>query len=263
VKLKDAEARARESGNSDARVSGYIDLAGAAIASARGDLSIAIQLSTKCAATLQMSDLIAASICFQIMGDTYADMDNSNEAGLKYQKSIELAKTAKNEERAGHVELAFAQLLGDKTIDDIEAMKEAAHDNRATACEVDALVLANRMKLAKDGDRQGALVVLRGINLEKLESYRLRTILNLARGEVVLDEGIDENTTGLQLIEKTLKDAEGDEYSDLALEARLARVKVMLTINSDGAEEAREELVKQATSKGYKRIARLAENYLK
>jgi len=35
----------------------------------------------------------------------------------------------------------------------------------------------------------------------------------------------------------------------------------MLTVGKDGAEEERQALIKDATARGYKRIARLAETY--
>jgi hypothetical protein len=262
VKLKDAEARAKESTKSDPRVTGYLDLAGAAIAQARGELATAKERSERCASSLAASDPIPASICFQILGETVADMDDADAANKAYVAGQQLAERVGNDERAGHLALDLAQ-LGEVTIEQVEAMKDSAHDNRATGCEVGALVLANRMKLAKDGDRQGALAVLRAFNLEKLQGYRLKTILKLARGEVVGDEGIDEDTTGLQLIEKTVEDTEKHNYWGLALEARLSRVKVMLMTAKDGAEDERKKLVDEANAKGYKRIARLAENYLK
>ena len=270
LKRKDAEAN---QGN-DQRAKGYVELAGAAIALFSGDLKTAMERSSRCGAALQVSDPIAASICFQMIGETFADMDDASQAGLAYAKGQDLATSVNSSERVGHLVLAqklldFEQGRETYSVDDALAavvqLQNEAHANKATSCEAGAASLAMRMKLvSKDADRQGALTVFtQTINPDKLEAYRLQTISKIARGEVLGTDGDSSNKTGIEQIDDVIADASKRGYWGLVLEAKLGRVRTALTAHEEGAEEARKQLVDEAKTKGYKRIARLAETYLK
>jgi hypothetical protein len=267
-----AEAKRKESETNqgtDQRAKGYVDLAGAAIASMSGELKTAMERSSRCGAALQVSDPVAASICFQLIGETYAEMDDANAAGLAYAKGQDLASGMNSSERVGHLVLAqklldFEQQRGTYSVDDalaaVENLQQEAHANKATSCEAGAAALAMRMKLVSaNADRQGALTVFtKTINPDKLEAYRLQTISKISRGEVLGNDGDATNKTGLEQIEDVIADASKRGYWGLVLEAKLAHLRT-----SGGAEDERTQLVAEAGAKGYKRIARLAETFLK
>ncbi|MGE0404250.1 MAG: hypothetical protein AB7T06_46505, partial [Kofleriaceae bacterium] len=71
-------------------------------------------------------------------------------------------------------------------------------------------------------------------------------------------EADEEGVVGLDRIAAVIADAKKRGLVGIELEARLGRVLVKLITSADDAEQEREALVKDATAKGYLRIAKLA-----
>jgi hypothetical protein len=277
VKLKDAEARAKELAKADARVAGYVELAGAAVASARGELATAKERSERCAAKLSVPDPIPASICYQMLGEAFFELGDTNAATLAFDAAKQHADRIGNKYRSGHIELEKAQLaydmareeltndpaLATQRIKDVEDLQRMAHTSKAASCEAGAAALAARMKMFAMGNRRDALDVFNAINPEAIEQYELKMLTQIARGEVLGNEGADGDATGIDYIADAIDDAKNRGYWGLVLEAELAHVRLVLPLQREGAEEERQKLVAEANAKGYKRIARLAESAAK
>jgi hypothetical protein len=121
------------------------------------------------------------------------------------------------------------------------------------------------MQLRKGEDGK-ALAILDEMNLDPkvLQMYRRQAIAKIAIGEVYgyKNEADAEGIMGLDHIADVLDDAQKKEFWGVVLEAKLARLRVLLTLDREGAEEERKKLVDEASSKGYKRVARLAQSYI-
>ena len=263
AKLKAADAAKA----SDPKATAYADMAAAAIAYARGELNTAAERSERCANALGNSEPIAAAMCLQIQGDTAADLDNAGAARRAYDAGNVIAQKLGKKELSSMFQLSMSQLDFDEknedvSLDAVTKLRKEARARRAASCEASAAVLASRIRLRK-ADQQGALDDLDDLDPKVLQVYRLQMIARVAIGEVYgyKNEADEDGVMGLDRIDDALDDAKKKGFWGLVLEAQLARVRVMLTVGKDGAEEERQALIKDATARGYKRIARLAETY--
>jgi hypothetical protein len=264
ARLKDAEAAKGD----DARAIGYVDLASASIALARGELKTAAERSERCANALMTIEPLMASMCQHVRGDALAEVDEPDKARVAYEAGRMLAERSNNVERISNLSLAIAQLDFDEkqhevSIDPIVKLQRDARRRLAVSCEANAAVLASRVYISKS-DQQKALDLFDNIDPSKLQSYRTRIIAMIALGEVhgYRKEGDEDNVTGLDRIRDAKDDATKRDHWGLVLEARLAEVRVLLTTAEPNAEEERAALIKDANARGYKRIARLAEAHL-
>jgi hypothetical protein len=94
-----------------------------------------------------------------------------------------------------------------------------------------------------------------------IQTYRVRISHAIALGEVTgyTNEVPDDNIAGLDRIENARAQAEKQEFKGLDLEARLARLRVLLTHDHPDGKTAHAELVKLARGAKVERIARLAD----
>ena len=260
AKLKEADA----SKGTDATAGAYADLAASAIAWARGDLKTAVNRSEQCASALSSVAPIAASLCYQVSGDAYADRGNAAAAHSAYDAGKKLAEQSKDAQRTSELALAIAQLDFDEKQDDvpldsIAKLQKDARRRGAVSCEATAAVLASRIRLTK-ADPQGALEVFEDVDPDVLQAYRTKLLAKITLGQIYgyRGEGDDEGVVGLDRIDAAIADARKQGFVGLELEARLARVLVKLITGADDAEAERATLIKDATAKDYARIAKLA-----
>jgi len=159
-------------------------------------------------------------------------------------------------------QLDFDAKSEDVSLDAVTKLRKEARTRRAASCEASAAVLASRIRLRK-ADQQGALDDLEDLDPRVLQVYRLQAIARIAIGEVYgyKNEADEDGVMGLDRIADVMDDAKKRGFWGLVLEAQLARVRVMITVGKDGAEDERQALIKDATARGYKRIAQLAETY--
>jgi hypothetical protein len=120
--------------------------------------------------------------------------------------------------------------------------------------------------LAEDNKRQEAEELLTSVKPTKIEALPVRTAHAIALGQVhgYIGEAGDDGVLGLDRIEKVRAQAEVQKLVGLVLEAKLARVRVLLIQGTDeeSAAEAKREvsdLAKQARAARFERIAHLAE----
>ena len=263
AKLKEADAN---KGTAPKAVA-YADMAAAAIAHARGELNTAAERSERCANALGNTEPIGAAMCLQIQGDAAADMANAAAARRAYDAGNVIAQKLGKKELSSMFQLSMSQLdfdakSEDVSLDAVTKLRKEARTRRAASCEASAAVLASRIRLRK-ADQQGALDDLEDLDPRVLQVYRLQAIARIAIGEVYgyKNEADEDGVMGLDRIADVMDDAKKRGFWGLVLEAQLARVRVMITVGKDGAEDERQALIKDATARGYKRIAQLAETY--
>jgi Protein kinase domain len=263
-----AEAEAVKS--TDPKAKAYIDMATAAIDHARGDLKTAYERAESCANTLGNTDPIPAAMCLQIQGDAAADRDEVDLAKRAYGSGDIIAQKLGKKELSSMFELSLAQLEFDQkeadvSLDAVEKLRAEARRRRAASCEAGASVLMSSMQLRK-GEDSKALAIVDDMNIDPtvLQMYRRQAIAKIAIGEVYgyRNEADIDGETGPVKIEKVLQEASKKEFWGVVLEAKLARMRVFLTLEDPSGETERKNLVEEATSKGYKRIARLAQSYI-
>jgi hypothetical protein len=94
-----------------------------------------------------------------------------------------------------------------------------------------------------------------------IEAFTVRVGHAIALGEVhgYMNETGDDEVAGLDRIEAARAEAETRGFKLLALEARLARLRVLLAHGDGGAQAELATLVEQARRAQAERIARLAE----
>ncbi len=253
-------------GGPDRRAQGYVELANAAIAFARGELEDATARSTKCASLLGVPDSVAVAMCRQLEGDAAAERGMTQAARAAYDQGLAVVKPS-DVERVSSIRLAIAQLefddkREDMTLDEVIKVQKEARRRGAVSTEASAAVLAARMQLEKS-EQLAALDVFEDIEPSSLQSFRLRIMAQLALGEIhgFRNEAGDDGLTGLDRIEQAKALAAKRGFVGLELEARLARVRVLVTTSDPAAETERRALVTDATKRGFDRIARLAERY--
>ncbi|MDQ3340379.1 MAG: serine/threonine protein kinase [Myxococcota bacterium] len=264
AKLKAAEAVK----GTDAKSAAYVDMAASAIAYARGELPTAAERSARCASALSGSDAIGSAMCLQIQGDTAAEMDNTRLARDAYNSGSVIAQNLKDKQIESMFQLSVAQLDFDEkhedvSLDAVNKLRKEARSRRAASCEAGAAVLASRILLRK-ADQQAALDQVDDLDPKILQAFRLQAIARIAVGEVYgyKNEADEDGVMGLDRIADVQDEAQKKELWGVVLEAKLARVRVRLTLAVDGAEADRKALITEANTRGYKRIARLAQTYI-
>ncbi len=269
--LTDAEAElklAEENKGQDPKAIAYANLAGAAIASARGELASALERAKQCSKAFADLEPLMAAMCLQIEGETEAEMGDYTTARKQLDDGLAIARKQKNAERIASLRLALAQLdLDEKqeafAPDVVETLRKEARARGAVSCEANAFVLATRARLERS-ETAIALDVLDNLHPENLQFFKVKIMALLAKGQVYgfRGEGDEDGVMGLDMITDAQTDAEKRGYWGLVLEAKLAKVRVMLTQRMDGAADERAKLVAEANAKGYKRIAHIAETYI-
>jgi hypothetical protein len=269
--LKSADAKLAEAENgkgADLIAGAYVDMTGAWIAWAKGDLKGAVEKSGRCVKTLDAKiegeAKLELSLCYQIQGDAETDRGNAVAARTLYGKGLALAKEIDNDQRTSDLSLSIASLDFDEKqdalgTDDIAALAEDAHGRGAPSAEATAAILIARVRLAK-ADPQAAMEYLDHLNISKMETYRAKTIANLTVGEILgyRSEADDKGVLGTTRIDEALQDAQKHGFAGLVFEARLAKVMVGVITSSETCEADRKQLVDDARAKGFKRIATLA-----
>jgi hypothetical protein len=262
--LADAEKKT----GGDATAQPYIDLAQAALALARGQLAAARDRATSCGTALEKTAPVLASICSEVEGQAFAALGDSSKAAFAYDTGIDDA-AQQSEERISTLRLARAQLLLDEQKLELagELAKEVGDkcgDRVAVGCEVRARILLARVQL-QQGPAQQALDYVTPVKAKTIESVPVRLEYEIALGQVhgELGETGEDGLLGLDRIERARSEAEVKGLVGLMLEAKLARVRVMLVRSMEGADAEARELVKQARAAKYERIATLVGVYLK
>ncbi len=259
---------AKHSGG-DAAAQPYIDLAEAALALARGQLPAARDRSTTCAAAFMPAAPVLAAMCHEIQGKALSALGQPDEAWQAFDAGLRLADRQHDEERLSTLRLAMAQLDLDRQ--SFPAAAEVAGDVRdrcgdrgALGCEIRASILMARVQLQK-GPAQQALEMITGVKPKAIESVPVGLEYEIALGQVhgELGETGEDGLLGLDRIERARAQAEVKGLVGLVLEAKLARLRVMLIHSTEGAEQEAADLVKQARDAKFERIATLVELYLK
>jgi hypothetical protein len=251
----------------DPLATGYVDLADAARALARGQLTVAWDRSEACASALEASAPVLAATCYQIHGDAQAALGDEKLARDAYTAGLEIAKKQASQELTSTLQLAVAKLELDAqhpevAADIATAALRVCSDRDAIGCEVYARILLSRVRLlAGDNDRQAAEDYLSAVKPTKIEAFPVRIAHAIALGQVhgYIGEAGDDGTMGLDRIEAARAQAEVRGLVGLVFEAKLARVRVLLIQSDEHADEEVAALAKQARAAKFERIARLAE----
>lgn len=254
--------------SAEALARGYIDLASSALAGARGQLDVARDRSKRCAHELEEPAPLLSAICHQLHGEALTDAGEFPGARDAYQQARDIATRLGSDERTSSVELAIAALDLDEGKREsaaaiATAQQAACSDRGALGCEVQARILLARIINAGAEQRQ-ALEHLTSVNTKALETYRAKIAHQIALGEIYgyLGEGGEDGQDGRTIIENARATAEARGFAGLRVEAKLARVRVLLALGDDGAAQEHADLVKEARAKGFHRIAQLAEAFL-
>jgi hypothetical protein len=255
--LRDAEANKGE----DPIAVAYADMAGAAIASARGDLAAALDRSRRCALAFNATVPVLATICFQIHGETAADAGDFAVARKDFTDGLAIAKQHETVQRTAALELALVQLDLDAHRDEQAAaqslaLQTAAGEREAVGLEVHASIVHSRALLAQ-AESQKALAALDRVKPALLQLFRVRVTHTFAHGQAhaLLGDAV----TGLERIEAARAEAETQGFAGLVLEARLARLVVQIAIGADTVAAEQQALIEDAKARGYTRFAKLAE----
>jgi hypothetical protein len=134
------------------------------------------------------------------------------------------------------------------------------NDRDALGCEIQARIVLARIRLGESA-AQTALELLTGLRPSTIETFGVRIAHEIALGEVngYMDEVGDDNLTGLDRIEKARSLAERQGLVVLTLEARLARLRVLLVRDDPDAKAYYADTMRLARAAKVERIARLAE----
>ncbi len=258
----------------------YLDLAESALALTRGQLRDAREGSERCA---KVPAPILAAICHQLHGEVEAAFGDTKAARAAFSAGLDLvsalpASAAKQkEERASTLRLALAQLdldeyrlsLESATIESAEATaKEVQVDCQergAVGCNVQARILLARIRAAEPS-KGDALEILTAVKPATIEAYPVRAAYEIGLGEVLgyLETTHENDEAGADRIETVRNKAEQDGFKLLGLEARLARLRVLLALNQDAdAQSGIEDVKKLASRLQAQRFVRLAEAAMK
>jgi len=256
----------------DPVATGYIELAEAALALARGQLPAARLSSQKCTTSLTTAAPVLAATCQQILGDAFASLGDATAARAAYVAGLAIAEKHTSAELVSTLQLARAQLEldaqhADKAYEIAKQVQADCDARDAIGCDVYARILMSRfLLLGEDNDRQAAEDLLSSVKPTKIEAFPVRTAHGIALALVhgFIGEGDAEGKTGLDRIETLRSQAGAQGLAGLEFEARLARVRVLLIqgTDEDSAAEAKQavtELAKLARASKFERIAHLAE----
>jgi hypothetical protein len=261
--LREAEQRLTDVerlAGDDASARAYVDLAGAAIAAAKSEPRDARERGERCALAFAASAPVLASVCAQLYGKAAADLGDAEIARTAYRNGLEIAREAGNVARTSALELALAELALDAG-DYEEAAASASGAQRAAAGrgavsqETHANVVLARALLGK-GANQDALEVLERPQRDT-QTFAVGLAHRIALG--LAHAFLGDPTTGLEHIDGARAEAERRGYAELALEARLARISVLIAEAPAEAAADQRALAAQARARGHARIARLAE----
>ena len=247
---------------------GYVDLADAALALARGRLDIAWDRSQACATALEASAPVLAATCYQIHGDAQAALGADGKlARQAYEAGLAIATKQASAELTSTLKLAIAQLELDAQRPEsayqiAKQVQTECEARDAVGCDVYARILMSRfLLLGEDNKRQEAEELLSSVKPTKIEAFPVRIAHAIALGQVhgYIGEAGDDNKLGLDRIEEARAQAEVRGLLGLQLDAKLARVRVLLIQSSDDAAAEVAALAKQARAAKFERIAHLAE----
>jgi len=269
--LKEADgkiAEATKEAGADANAMAYVDLAEAALAEARAQLPAARDRSQKCAAQFAATAPVLAAICHQLNGEALSALGDNAGARKALEAGLALAKDS-SAERTSTLQLALAQLDLDEQQTDRAAQTATTvlsdcGDRGAIGCEVRARIMLARIRLGQ-GTAPAALELLTGVRAASIQTYSARVAHQIALGEVngYMGEAGDDNVTGLDRIERARAQAEVRGFMGLQLDAKLARLRVLLIHDDPDGKTEHAALVKQARGLKAERIARLADAALK
>ncbi|MBV8760187.1 MAG: serine/threonine protein kinase [Deltaproteobacteria bacterium] len=244
----------------DATAAAYLDMATAAVSLATGALDDAGVRSARCAKAFATISPELAATCDELAGNAAADAGNLAAARAAYSDGLAIAKPG--EARALTLHLALASLdLDAQKVDDVVAaatsLQAEAASRDAVGPEAQAWTLLARAHLAQAAT-QKALEDLEHVKPDKIEPFRLSIEERIAHGEVLAL--LDQPDDGLAELDAARADAEKHGFPGLVLAARLARVEVRTATSAPDAAAEQKQLVRDARSAGYDRIADLAEN---
>ncbi len=263
-RIEDARTQLRDAmvhQGRDPTAAAYAQLASAALMLATGKLDTAREQSTACARGFAASAPTLAALCHELHGDAEAAAGNPRDARVAYTDGIAASKRPPGDPRTLTLQLALAAL----DLDDgkpeaaattAAALQEAAADVGASGPEAEAWILRARAELAQAASQQ-AFDDLAHVKPPLLESFSIRIAHQIAAGQAHAFLGDPEE--GLGRLDAARKEAETQGFVGLALEARLARVEVMVTLALKDAAAQRATLVKDSRARGYLRIAHLAD----
>jgi hypothetical protein len=268
--LKDVDARLEQATKlaaADPVARGYVDLAEASLALARGQLPAARERSASCAAALAAAAPPLAATCHQLHGDAEAALGDATAARTAYEAGLAIAEQAKTDELASTLQLALAHLeLDDQHAERAEDIARKVltqcDDRDAIGCSVYARILLSRVSLlSSDNDRQAAEELLSSVKPSRIEAFPVQIAHAIALGELhgYIGEAGDDGILGLDRIESARAQAEVRGLLGLVFSAKLARVRVLLIQGTDDAAEEVASLAKQARAAKFERIAHLAE----
>jgi tetratricopeptide (TPR) repeat protein len=264
--LEAAEAKLQEAiprAGTDRVAKAYIDLAEAALAYARGELLDAHDRSGSCAKQLETSAPALAAICYEIRGEAQASLGDGAAARTSYAAGLQVAKGIPERTSTLRLALALLDLDEQKTASATQtatAVQAECNDRDALGCEIQARIVLARIRLGESA-AQTALELLTGLRPSTIETFGVRIAHEIALGEVngYMDEVGDDNLTGLDRIEKARSLAERQGLVVLTLEARLARLRVLLVRDDPDAKAYYADTMRLARAAKVERIARLAE----
>lgn len=235
----------------------YADLATASVALVSGDLSSAQQHGASCAAGFATPAPGLASLCFELQGDAAAAHGDAPTARTAFTEGI---AAAKGSSRALPIQLALAALdvddnKAEAAASQITTLRISAGEAGAASTEAAAWILLARAHLAQ-GESQQALDDLSHVKADMLEPLALRLGHKILSGETTAILGDPDE--GFGRIDAARAEAEKAGAVGLALEARLARIEVLVTLAKPEAAEERKILIQDARTSGYIRIVHLA-----
>ncbi|HEU0032173.1 MAG TPA: protein kinase [Kofleriaceae bacterium] len=259
-KLADADAKLRDL-DAKGLAAAYADLGAGVIAWAKGDAATALARSQKCAYGFATSAPAFAALCWQLRGDVQSDQGEPAAARKAYEEGLAIATKTASPARAAALELALAQLDLDEGHDEPAVQKattvqQGAASRGAVALEAHARIVLARALLAQ-ASSQKALETLEGIDLATLQPFRIKIQYGIALGEAHAALGDPESSA--EKIEAARAEADKRNWTTLVLEARLAKVQLLVQQKSDQADAELQALLRDARAKNAGRIVRLAE----
>jgi tetratricopeptide (TPR) repeat protein len=255
-RLRDAETNA----GGDPIALGYSDLAAAAVASAGGDLTTALDRGARCARALKQTIPVLGTMCLQLRGAAAAQKGDVMTARDAYAEAIAIAKRIADAPRELELQLAIAELDLDDGQQDQAAelaatLQPVAAKRGAASAEAHAWVLLARAHLAQAQSQQ-ALADLGHINDETLEPFQFRIEHQIALGQT--NALLGDPDEARKHLDAAVTAAGQQGYIGLVLEAKLAQVEVAVATAAPDAKAEQRALVDDARRRGYGRIATLA-----
>lgn len=245
----------------------FVDLADSALRLARGDVAAAHERAERCGKQLVTTMPVMASICQQLAADASNAEFGGDGSRNAYKAALALVENLDEPERKSTLRLALAQLdldNGDfqRAAGTAAEVQKECDDRNAIGCGVLARILMSRVR---NGEEQQALELLSTVKPATIEARPVRLAHQIALGEVqgILAVPGDDNVAGLDRIESARAEAERQGYKLLELEARVARLRVLLTTDDPQAKETYDDIVKLAKAAKLGRFTKLADAAMK